>query len=171
MHYVVRCKRYADSVEISYIFHLQCWFQVFRVSRPPFWFPVEHASNRAQSDFAISSGDFGILKTKRSNVEFASEADLRPLIQWSPSLSHFYKKIIHPTFTYGDVIRQRTISGWTISKISTSLHHARFDGSRNTPKRSGKFRRVTEIFKKKDGRCSFASPRCSRVKFIVRTPK
>jgi len=46
----------------------------------------------------------GILKNKRSNIEFVSEGDLRPLILWSPSLSHFHQKIIHPTFTSGDVI-------------------------------------------------------------------
>jgi len=37
-----------------------------------------------------------ILKNKRSNVEFACKGDLRPLLQWSPSLSHFHKKIFHP---------------------------------------------------------------------------
>jgi len=31
-------------------------------------------------------------KTKRSNVEFASKGDLRPLIQWSPSSSIFTKQ-------------------------------------------------------------------------------
>jgi len=36
---------------------------------------------------AISSGDFGSLKNKCSNFEFASKGDLRPLIQWSPSFS------------------------------------------------------------------------------------
>jgi len=63
------------------------------------------SSNCAQGDAAISSGDFGIIKNKCSNVEFASKGDLRPLIQWSPSLSHFHQKIIHTTFTSGDVIR------------------------------------------------------------------
>jgi len=57
-------------------------FQVFLVLRPPFCCPVEIASNYAQGDVAISSGDFGILKNKRSNVEFASKDDLRHLIQW-----------------------------------------------------------------------------------------
>jgi len=56
-------------------------------------------------DVAFSSGDFGILENKRSNVEVASKGDLRPLIQWSPSLSHFHQKILLPTFTSGDVIR------------------------------------------------------------------
>jgi len=46
------------------------------VSRPPFWFPVELASNCAQGDVAISSGEFGTLKNKRNNVEFASQVDL-----------------------------------------------------------------------------------------------
>jgi len=54
---------------------------------------------------AISRGDFGILKNKRSNVEFASKGDLRPLIQWSPSLSHFHQTIIHTTYTSGDLIQ------------------------------------------------------------------
>jgi len=53
---------------------------------------VELASNCAQGDVAISSGDFSILKNKCSKFEFASEGDLRPLIQWSPSLSHFHTK-------------------------------------------------------------------------------
>jgi len=75
---------------------------VFPVSHPPFLFPFELGLNCAQDDVAINSGDFGILKNKRSNVEFAPKGDLRPLIQ---SLSHFHQKIIHPTFTSGDVIR------------------------------------------------------------------
>jgi len=87
------------------ISHLQCQVPVCPVSRPPFGFPVELASNCAQGDVAISSGDFGTFKSKRGNVEFASIVDLRPLIQWSPSLSHFHHKIIHTTFTSGDVIR------------------------------------------------------------------
>jgi len=94
---------------------------VFQVSRPPFWFPVELALNCVQGDIAIGSGDFGILKNIRSNVEFASKVDLRPLIQWSPSLSHFHQ-INHPHHLY---FRWRnSTSGWTISKISTSFHHA-----------------------------------------------
>jgi len=44
-------------------------------------------------------------KNKRRNVEFASKSDLRPLIQWSSSSSHFYQQIIHLNFTSGDVIR------------------------------------------------------------------
>jgi len=36
-------------------------------------FPVELGWNCAQLNVAISSGDFGILKNKRSNVEFASK--------------------------------------------------------------------------------------------------
>jgi len=78
---------------------------VFLASCPPFCFPVELASNWAQGDVAISSGDIGIYKRKRSNVEFASKVDLRPLIQWSPSLSHFHHQIIRRTFTSGDLSR------------------------------------------------------------------
>jgi len=33
-------------------------------------------------DVAIISGNFVILKNKRSNVEFASKVDLHPLIQY-----------------------------------------------------------------------------------------
>jgi len=79
---------------------------VFPVSRPPFLYPVKLGWNchRAMLLAAVS-GEYGILKNKRSNVEFASKVDLRPLIQWSRSLSHFHQKIIHTTFTYGDVIR------------------------------------------------------------------
>jgi len=52
---------------------------------------VELASNCAQGDVAISSGDFGILKKQIfSNVEFSPKGDLRPLIQWLPRLSHFH---------------------------------------------------------------------------------
>jgi len=78
---------------------------IFPVARPPFWFPIEHTSTCAQGDVVISSGDFYINKKKSSNVEFASKSDLRPLIQWSPSLSHFHQTIIHTTYTYVDVIR------------------------------------------------------------------
>jgi len=72
---------------------------MFPVSRPPFWFPVELSSNCAQGDAVVSNGDFGILENKRSNVEFVSKGDLRTLIQWSPSLSRFHQKIIHPPST------------------------------------------------------------------------
>jgi len=65
---------------------------VFSISHPPFLFEDDLGSNHAQGDLAITSGNFGILKNKRSNVEFTSKSDLRPLIQWSPSLSHFHKK-------------------------------------------------------------------------------
>jgi len=50
-------------------------------AHPPFWFPIELASNCAQGDVAIRSGDFGILENKRSNVEFVFKVDLRPSIQ------------------------------------------------------------------------------------------
>jgi len=58
---------------------------------------VELASNCAQGDVAISSGDFDVLKNKRSNVEFASKGDLRRLIHCSPSLSHFHQNACTPT--------------------------------------------------------------------------
>jgi len=67
--------------------------------------PVELASNCAQGDVSTSSGDFGILNNKFSNVEFDFNCDLHPLIQWSQSLSQFHQKIIHTTFTSDDVIR------------------------------------------------------------------
>jgi len=39
-----------------------------------------------------------------------------------------------------------------------------FDSSRNSPKRNGKFRRTTEIFRKNEGGCNFAPrPHSSRV--------
>jgi len=37
------------------------------------------------ADLATSSDDFGNLKNKRRNVEFARKSDLRPSIQWSRS--------------------------------------------------------------------------------------
>jgi len=52
---------------------------MFPVARPPFLFPVKFESNCAQGDVAISSGDFDILKNKRSNFEFASKGDLHHL--------------------------------------------------------------------------------------------
>jgi len=71
--------------------------------RPPFWLPVELASNCAQDYVTIGSGDFGILKNKRSNVEFASKVDFRPLIH---QVDHIFTKIIiHTTTTSGEVIR------------------------------------------------------------------
>jgi len=51
----------------------------------------------------ISIGDFGILKNKRSNVEFVTKGDLRPLIV--TKFNTFSPKNIHRTFTSGDVIR------------------------------------------------------------------
>jgi len=84
---------HADSVEISHTYHLQFQLHIFLVSHPPFWFPVERGSNFAHGD--ISASSVGILKNKRSNIEFALISNLRPLIQWSQSLSHFHKEIIH----------------------------------------------------------------------------
>jgi len=78
------------------------------------WTRIELCTGRC----SYQQRDFGVLKNKRSNVELSSKGDLRPLIQWSPSLSHFHQKIIHHTFTSGDVM------GWNISKISTSSHYA-----------------------------------------------
>jgi len=50
-------------------------------------------------DVATSSGDLGILKNKRSNVELASIGNLRPLIQWSPICHMFTKKSSTPLFS------------------------------------------------------------------------
>jgi len=97
-HYVVQCsKRYANSLETLHIFHLHCQVQVFPVLHLPFLFTVELWSNHAYGDVAISSVDFGIFKNERINIEFACKGDLRHVIQWSPSLSHFHQKIIHPS--------------------------------------------------------------------------
>jgi len=72
-------------------------------------------------------------------VEFSSKVDLRPLIQWAPSLSHFH----------------RIKSATPLQNLN--IIPSRFDGSRNKPKRNGKFRRATEIFKKTRG-CRFCTP-------------
>jgi len=72
------------------------------------WFPVELALNCAPGDVAISNGEFSILKNKRSNVEFASKGDLRPLIQIHSMVTKFITfspKNHLPTFTSSDVIR------------------------------------------------------------------
>jgi len=126
---------------------------VFPVSRPPFCFPAEVTLNYAQCNVGISSGDFSIFKNKLSNVEFASKGDLCPLIQRSPSLSHFHQKIIHNTLTYGDIIRYGLDYFENFNVILS-----RCDSSRNSPKRNGKFQRATEIFKKNEGGCYFAPP-------------
>jgi len=58
---------------------------------------------------------------KRSNVEFASKGDLRPLIQWSPiKFITFSPK----TFTHIHFQLRNLIAGWTISNISTFIHQA-----------------------------------------------
>jgi len=54
-------------------------------------------------------------------------------------------QIIHTTFTSGDVIRQPVGLFQNLKVIPSG-----FDGSKNTPKRNGKFRRATEIFKKNE---------------------
>jgi len=70
-----------------------------------FMFYVRHFDFRLNSHWIVHSDDFGILINKHSNVEIVSKVDLRFLIQWSQSLSHFHQEIIHTTFTSGDVIR------------------------------------------------------------------
>jgi len=80
------------------------WFR-FHVRHFDFQLNSHRIVHRAQANLAISNGHFGILKNKRSNVEFNQKDDLRPLMQWSPSLSHFHQKIIRTIFTSGDVIR------------------------------------------------------------------
>jgi len=84
---------------------VQCSFKCFR-------FHVRHLDFRLNLDrnvhmamllsAAVTSASY---KNKRSNVEFASKDDLRRLIQWSSSLSHFNQEIIYLTFTSGGVIR------------------------------------------------------------------
>jgi len=80
----------------TYIFYL-LWCRVhFRFHVGHFDFLLNsHRIMHRVIDVAISSGNFGILKSKRSNVEFSSKIDLRPLIQWSPSLSRFHQNITH----------------------------------------------------------------------------
>ena len=41
---------------------LQSELQMFPVSRPPFWFPVEHGWIIAQCDIVSSSDDFNVLE-------------------------------------------------------------------------------------------------------------
>jgi len=58
---------------------------------------------------------------------------------------------------------RNSLTGWTFSKIY--VIQSGFDGSRNTPKRTGKFRRATEICTKNEGGYNVARPlRRSRVK-------
>jgi len=93
-------------------------------------------------------------KTNAATLKFASKVDLRPLIQWSPSLSHFHQKIIH-YFRWRNLI-----TGWTISKISTSFHQALMA--------LGLHRSAMEnsngqlIYSRKT---RFCTPRCSRVNY------
>jgi len=104
----------------SNIFHLHFHVQILTDSHLPLWFPVELASNCTQGDVAISSGDFGILKNKRSNVDFASKRDLRDsmvtkFITFSP---RNHRPHLHFRWSYA-------ITGWTNSQISiTSFHLA-----------------------------------------------
>jgi len=117
-----------------------------------FLFRVRHFDFRlnshriAQGDVAISSGDFCILKNKRSNIEFASKGDLRPVIQWSLSLSHFTIKSSTPP----SLLWRNSIICRTIAKISTSFHRAllALEIRRSVMQ---KFRRATKIFKKTRG--------------------
>jgi len=76
------------------------------------------------------------------------------LIQWSPSLSNFHQKIIHTTFTSGDVIWKRVLDYFE----NLNVIPLGFDGSRNKQKRNGKFRRATEIFKKSEGGITLHPP-------------
>jgi len=72
-------------------------------------------------------------------------------------VTKFIKKN-HPHFYFRC---RNSITSWTISKISTS----RFDSTRNTPKRTGKFRRATEIFNKNEG-CRFCTTAVPGSKFV-----
>jgi len=44
-------------------------------------------------------------ETNTATLNLLLLGDIRPLIQWSPSASHFHKEIIHPAVTSGDAIR------------------------------------------------------------------
>jgi len=97
-----------DDVTVSDIFSIcNARFKCFRIHVSHFDYQLNSHRIVHRAIVAISSSDFGILKNKRSNFEFASKGDLHPLIQWSPSLAYFHQKIIHSTFTSGDVIWQQ----------------------------------------------------------------
>jgi len=78
------------------------------------------ASNCAQGEVVISSGDFVILKNKCSNVEFAS----RWFTPFNSMVTKFVKCSLknHPHRLHFRWRNSKT--GWTISKISTSFHQA-----------------------------------------------
>jgi len=62
------------------------------------------------------------------------------------------------TFISGDVIRKRLVYFQLDYFENLNIISSCFDGSRNTPKRNGKFLRATVIFKKNEGSCNFAPP-------------
>jgi len=99
-HYVVRCKRKICGFRwnFTYIPSAMSGLSVSGFTSAILisgWTRIELCTGRC----------CGILKNKQSNVEFTSKDDLRPVIQWSTSLSGFRQKIIHPTFTSADAIR------------------------------------------------------------------
>jgi len=72
----------------------------------------------------LCSGDFGILKNKRSNVKFAAKVDWRPVVQYGHQVYHIFSFSPKNHAHYLYFRWRNSITGWTISKISTSFHHA-----------------------------------------------
>jgi len=100
--------------------------KVFPVSRPPFWFPVELASNCASQWIVhraiLLSAAAILLSSKQTQQRWICFA------RWFTPFDSMVTKFItfspknHPPHLH---FRWRnSITGWTISKISTSLNHA-----------------------------------------------
>jgi len=134
-------------------------FKCFQVSRPPFWFPAELGSNCAQGDFDISSGDFGILKKQTERRWICFQRRFTPFYSMVTRFITFPPKNHPPHLHFWWC---NSITGKTISKISTSFHALMTIGIRQSAMENvdGQLRysRKTRVLQ------LLHSPRCSRVK-------
>jgi len=113
-------------MQIPLTFHI---YSIFNVRFKYFRFPIRHFDFRLNMHLIMHRAMLlsatvtpSSSKTNAATLNLLSfKGDLRPLIQWSPSLSHFHQTN-HPYHLY---FRWRnSTTGWTISKISTSFHQA-----------------------------------------------
>jgi len=109
-------------------------YSIYNVRFKCFWFYVRHFDFRwtrielCTGCCCDRSGDFGILKNKRSNVEFAFKGDLRPLIPWSPSLSHFHQNHPHHLhFRWCNCCKKLKIAERHLERIWSCTHSFQFN--------------------------------------------
>jgi len=146
-HYVIRCKRYADSVDISI-------YSIWNVSFKCFRFHVRHLDFRLNSDRIVHRAmllSAAVTSTSSKTnaaklIEFAPKGDLRPWFN-GKLVTNFITlslKNLPPNLHFRWC---NSITGLYYFENLNDISSG-FDGSRNVRRN---FWRATEIFKKNEG--------------------